>query len=54
MQVFPIEADFLSNLLTLCFLITDILKYVIVHIVHCISVRCWIAVYEMFVPQGHS
>jgi hypothetical protein len=32
------------------FLITNILKYVIVDIVHCISVRwCWIAVNEMFI-----
>jgi hypothetical protein len=26
------------------FLITNILKYVVVHIVHCISVMCWSAV----------
>jgi hypothetical protein len=32
------------------FLITDTLKYVIVHIVHCISVRrYWIAVNEMLI-----
>jgi hypothetical protein len=41
---------FVFQIYPLCvFLMTNILRDVIVQIVHCISVRCWIAVNEMFV-----
>jgi hypothetical protein len=44
---------FLSNFPPCAFLITNILKFVIFHIVHCILVRRWIAVNEMSILYMH-